>query len=65
MSNEKDMEFRDAREQLASSIGEAAAGRELGELFEYRIGTPVTLAVGSLGDDFTLACNPGLPSLPT
>lgn len=31
------------RRDTASSVAETAAGREAGELFEYRIGTPVTV----------------------
>ncbi|MEO7650326.1 MAG: DUF4139 domain-containing protein, partial [Bryobacteraceae bacterium] len=36
-------EALESRAGAASSFGAAAAGRELGELFEYRIATPVTV----------------------
>ncbi|OFW45142.1 MAG: hypothetical protein A3J28_15225 [Acidobacteria bacterium RIFCSPLOWO2_12_FULL_60_22] len=41
MAMEKDI--AGAREEVASTITAAAAGQELGELFEYRFSTPVTV----------------------
>ncbi|OFV94678.1 MAG: hypothetical protein A3H28_04080 [Acidobacteria bacterium RIFCSPLOWO2_02_FULL_61_28] len=41
MAMEKDI--AGAREEIASTITAAAAGQELGELFEYRFSTPVTV----------------------